>query len=89
MTITSGLALYAAIWFLVLFMVLPLFVRSQAEAGEVEPGTSAGAPSRPMMKKRLFWTTVVATLIWTAVFLIIRSDVITVEDISAVFSRPQ
>ncbi|MFV0475733.1 MAG: DUF1467 family protein [Pikeienuella sp.] len=89
MSLTSGLAVYAVTWFMVLFMVLPLFMRSQEEAGRVEPGTSAGAPHQPMMKKRLIWTTVVATLIWIAIYLIILYQVITVEDIASVLSRPE
>ncbi|MDB2536660.1 DUF1467 family protein, partial [Alphaproteobacteria bacterium] len=38
-----GLAIYGIIWFLTLFMVLPWGVVSQAEHGEVQPGSSESA----------------------------------------------
>ena len=82
MTITSAIVLYAVCWFMTLFMVLPLFVRSQEEAGDVEPGTPAGAPDEPLMKKKLVWTTVAATIIWAGLFAIIESGVISVDDIA-------
>ena len=82
MTITGAIVLFAVFWFLALYMILPLFVRSQEEAGEVEPGTSAGAPDQPLMKKKLIWTTIAAILLWIVAFAIIESGVISIEDIS-------
>jgi len=88
MTITGAIVLFAVFWFLSLYMILPLFVRSQEEAGEVEPGTSAGAPDQPLMKKKLIWTTIAATVLWVIAFVIIESGVISIEDISFL-TRPQ
>ncbi len=82
MTITGAIVLFAVLWFLALYMILPLFVRSQEEAGEVEPGTSAGAPDQPLMKKKLIWATIAATVMWIIAFTIIESGVISIEDIS-------
>lgn len=89
MTITSGIVLFAVFWFIALYMILPLFVRSQEEAGEVEPGTSAGAPDEPMMKKKLIWTTVAASVAWVIAFGVIESGVISVADIASIFGRPE
>ena len=88
MTITGAIVLFAVFWFLALYMILPLFVRSQEEAGEVEPGTSAGAPDQSLMKKKLNWTTIAATGLWIIAFTIIESGVISVEDISFL-TRPE
>lgn len=88
MSITGGIVLYTVFWFLALYMTLPLFVRSQEEAGEVEPGTSAGAPDQPLMKKKLIWTTIAATVMWILAFAIIESGVISIDDIS-IFTRPK
>lgn len=82
MNITSAIVLFAVLWFLALYLILPLFVRSQEEAGEVEPGTSAGAPDKPLMKKKLIWTTISAVVMWGIAFSIITSGLISVEDIS-------
>lgn len=89
MNLTSGIVLYAVFWFVALYMILPLFVRSQEEAGEVEPGTPAGAPDQPMMKKKLIWTTIAASVAWVAAFAFIESEILTVADIAKVFGRPQ
>ena len=89
MSVTSGIVLFAVCWFLVLFMVLPLFVKSQEEAGEVEPGTPAGAPDEPMMKKKLIWTTIAATVVWVLLYLVITSGFITIEMIESVVGRPE
>ena len=42
MSISGALALYFIIWWLTLFAILPLGVRSQHEAGEVADGTEPG-----------------------------------------------
>ena len=89
MNLTSGIVLYAVLWFISLYLVLPLFVRSQEEAGEVEPGTPAGAPDQPMMKKKLIWATIAATIAWFAAYAFIESGIVTVADIAKVFSRPE
>ena len=44
MSITGGLVLYATLWFLVMFLLLPIGHQSQEEAGQVVPGTPVGAP---------------------------------------------
>lgn len=82
MTITGAIVLFTVFWFLALYMILPLFVRSQEEAGEVEPGTSAGAPDEAMMKKKLIWTTIAASVMWVIAFAIIEGGLISIEDIS-------
>ena len=82
MSITSAIVLYSICWFMTLFMVLPQFVRSQEEAGEVEPGTPAGAPDQALMKKKLVWTTIIATTVFAIVVCVIEFEVITVDDLA-------
>ena len=89
MSATSAIVLFAVCWFMILFMVLPLFMRSQEEAGKVEPGTPAGAPDQPMIKKKLIWTTIAACVAWVILFAIITSGVITIEDIAKWTGRPE
>lgn len=83
MSITGGIVLFAVFWFISLYMVLPFFVQSQEEAGEVEPGTPAGAPSESMMKKKLLWATIVAVIAWSIVGAILEMDLITLDHIRA------
>ena len=81
MSITSALVLYAVLWFLALFIALPIGVRSQEEAGRVEPGTPAGAPDKPMIGRKMLWATIGSAVCWIIVFGIIEGRVITREDI--------
>jgi len=77
----SGLVLFAVIWFLVLFVVLPLRLETQGDRGEVEPGTQAGAPANLDMWKKARVTTYVAVVIWAVVAAVIWSELVTVRDL--------
>ncbi|MBO6553060.1 MAG: DUF1467 family protein [Roseitalea sp.] len=63
----SAVAIFFIIWWVTLFAVLPIGVRSQAEAGQVEPGTEAGAPVAPRIGFKLLLTTAIAIAVF-AVF---------------------
>ena len=81
MSITSAIVLFAVLWFLILLMVLPLGVRSQDEAGDVTPGTPAGAPENAMIGKKLRWATIGALIMWGLIYGVIEGRVITRDDI--------
>ncbi|MDT1062913.1 DUF1467 family protein [Paracoccus sp. CPCC 101403] len=83
MNLTGGIVLYTILWFLVLFVLLPIGQQSQAEAGEVTPGTPAGAPHEPKLKKKMLLATVIAGVIWAVPAYIILGGVITRADIEA------
>jgi predicted secreted protein len=63
-TISSVLAIYFVLWWVVLFITLPFGVRSQDEANETIEGTDPGAPVRAMMARKLIWTTIVSAIIF-------------------------
>jgi predicted secreted protein len=81
MTITSALAVYFVLWWIVLFAVLPWGVRSQEEHGDVVPGSEAGAPHRPLMGRKLVATTVVSAVIFVLLYAIIAYGGLTLDDI--------
>ena len=86
MGITSALVLFAVIWFLVLFIVLPIRLKTQGDLGEIVPGTQAGAPEAPQMKKRFKIVTAIAFVLWVIIAGTILSGVISVRDID-MFNR--
>lgn len=62
-------AIYFVVWWLCLFIVLPIGVRTQAEEGETTLGTVASAPARPMLgRKALAATVLAAALVAAAVW---------------------
>jgi predicted secreted protein len=69
-TLPLALAIYVTIWWIVLFAVLPLGVRSTEEAGE-EPvaGADPGAPAAPQLAKKAGLTTIIAAVIFGLVTL--------------------
>jgi len=66
----------------VLFAVLPIGVRTQGEAGEVVPGTPESAPVAPRLLRIVAINTLVATIVFAGVWLVIHYRLITVEDLS-------
>jgi predicted secreted protein len=68
MTITGGIALYFIVWWLALFAILPIGVRSQEEAGEVVPGSEIGAPAKAQMGYKVLLTTLVSIPVFLAVW---------------------
>ena len=81
MTLSFAIAIYVLIWWVVLFAMLPIGVRTQAEEGEVSPGTAESAPHRPRLLPKMLATTVVASLVFAAVYVIIVHRVITLDQI--------
>jgi predicted secreted protein len=81
-TIAFALAIYFIIWWIVLFAMLPIGVRTSEEAGEKSsPGTAESAPHIPNLLPKMVATTVVASIIFAAVYAIIVHKVITLDDI--------
>ena len=81
MSLTGGIVLYSVLWFLVLFVLLPIGQQSQADVGDVTPGTPAGAPHEPKLKKKAIMTTIIAAVIWAIIAYVILGGVITRADI--------
>ena len=80
MAITSAIVLFVIIWFLTLFVVLPLRLQTQGDLGSIEPGTHAGSPENPQMKKRFMVTTAVALVLWAILAGSIIGGVFSVRD---------
>lgn len=81
MSITAALVLYVVIWFVTMFVVLPIRLRTQGDEGAVLRGTHAGAPADFKLGRTLIVVTIWGTIAWAIAAGIIVSGVITVEDI--------
>ena len=86
MTITASFVLFAVIWFLTLFIVLPLRLTTQREKGRVLRGTPASAPEDLDMKSKLWLVTGVTVVLWALISATIIFGWITLADID-LFSR--
>ena len=81
MTLIFAISIYVVIWWIVLFAMLPIGVRTQAEEGEVSPGTAESAPHLPRLLPKMVATTVVASVVFAVVYVIIVHRVITLDQI--------
>ncbi len=61
----TGIMVYLVIWWIALFMVLPLGVRRVENPGR---GQDVGAPERPEMLRKAIITTIVAAVLWLAFY---------------------
>lgn len=86
MTITSIIVLYAVLWFMCLFVALPLRVTTQNDTGKVIRGTAPSAPVNAMLGRKILWTTIASTVLWAGLCAFIMSGVVTVADID-IFNR--
>ncbi len=73
MGITGSIVVYVVVWWLVFFAVLPWGVRSQRESGEEVHGTEPGAPVKPDLGRKALITSIIAALIWAAIFVALRA----------------
>lgn len=80
MTITAAIVTFATLWFLVLFCVLPVRLQSQADSGNVTPGTPSSAPADPQLGKRARITTLIAAVLFALVYVIVTSGLITAQN---------
>jgi predicted secreted protein len=76
-----AVALYFVIWWLVLFAVLPIGVKSQYEAGEVVPGSEGGAPHAPMLLRKAVITTLIAGVVFGIVHLFVVERIVSLDQI--------
>ncbi|MDZ7884422.1 MAG: DUF1467 family protein [Mycobacterium sp.] len=80
MTITAAVVLFAVVWFMVFFIVLPLRLTTQGDAGSAVPGTPLSAPRDEMVGRKAKVTTLFAILVWGLLAGIITSGLISVRD---------
>lgn len=82
MSLVFALAIYFIIWWIVLFAMLPIGVRTTEEAGEEgSPGFAESAPHRPRLFPKMLATTVISAIVFAGVYAVIVHKVIKLDDI--------
>lgn len=80
MKIGTMIAMYFVIWWICLFAVLPLKVRTQGEVGDVVAGTPASAPARPDMLLKVGLTSALAAVVFAGLWALLNSG-LSLDDI--------
>ena len=87
MGISTGIAIYFLIWWLVLFTVLPWGVRAQGH--DSPAGTDPGAPAIPRLRNKLIWTTAVTTVVWGLCAVAYAKGYVTLDGLADLMGLPQ
>lgn len=77
MQVFTGIAVYVVIWWIVLFAVLPWGVKIPDKP---EAGHATSAPERPMLGRKIIWTSLVSGVIWLGFFLVNHYNLFSFRD---------
>ena len=64
MSFLTAFAIYFIIWWITLFAILPIGVRTQADEENVTMGTAESAPLNLRMRRKLILTSIVSAVIF-------------------------
>ena len=85
MPVTTGIAIFFLIWWIMLFVVLPWGVHRQDDDGEIAPGTDPGAPAVANLKWKLVWTTLISLVVYALCYVVYVEHLVTLEGLLAPF----
>ncbi|MGH6859608.1 MAG: DUF1467 family protein [Phyllobacterium sp.] len=85
MPIATAMAVYFILWWLTLFTMLPIGLRTQADEDDVTLGTTPSAPHKPRMARVFLLTTIVSAIIFTAFYVINEELGYGVDDLPTFF----
>ncbi|MEP3654898.1 MAG: DUF1467 family protein [Litorimonas sp.] len=87
MNLFSAFVVWLIIWWLVLFIILPIGIRGQAEEGDIVKGSEPGAPHTLDIKRKFIQTTIIASALWVLTCILIVSGVIDWNMLQNLFKR--
>lgn len=80
MSWTGAFVMFVISWLIVFVFLAPRGVVTQAEAGAVEPGTPAGAPSELNLGRKAIYATIAASVFVSALAAVIGYEILTLDD---------
>ena len=82
----SAFVVFSVTWFVALYCLLPIGVRSQEEAGDDIPeGAMAGAPSKPSLRIKAIGATVITALCTALIWYLLNEGILTMDAIDRLF----
>lgn len=90
MKFTSAIAIYFIVWWVTLFVILPLRIKNAAETGAaVEEGHDAGAPVVHGLAWKAVVTTIVASLVFAVLYYLLANNILQTLDLPFVRDMPK
>ena len=78
-------AIYFVLWWICLFIILPIGIRTQDEEGDTTLGTVSSAPARPMLVRKALAATLLAAVVMGILWFLVDRFDITLDGISRAF----
>ena len=79
MSITGSAVIYVIIWWIVFFALLPIDV-NRAKIVKID-GEDPGSPENPKMLKKFIYCTLITTIIFSTIFLLIKFEYLNLRNI--------
>ena len=72
MSITGSLVIFVLIWWIIFFSLLPIDVDRKHR--EIVEGVDKGSPENPRIIKKIFYTTIITSIIFVGIFMLVKYD---------------
>ena len=72
MSITGSLIIFVLIWWIIFFSLLPIDVDRKHK--EIVEGVDKGSPENPRIIKKIFYTTIITSIIFVGLFMLVKYD---------------
>ncbi len=72
MSITGSIVIFVILWWIVFFSLLPIDVNRKRQ--DIVKGTDPGAPENPKMLKKIILSTLITSLIFIILYLLVKYD---------------
>ena len=79
MSITGSAVIYVIIWWIVFFALLPIDV-NRAKIVKID-GEDPGSPENPKILKKFIYCTLITTIIFSTIFLLIKFEYLNLRNI--------
>ncbi len=73
MTIVTGIVVYILVWWISLFIILPIGIRTEEKPNK---GMAWGHPKPFSLKRKLLFSTIVSVFVWFFIFFFVESNLI-------------
>tara|TARA_Y100001970_G_scaffold147875_2_gene181507 strand:+ start:4744 stop:4989 length:246 start_codon:yes stop_codon:yes gene_type:complete len=72
LSITGSIVIFVILWWIVFFSLLPIDVNRKRQ--DIIKGTDPGAPENPKMLKKIILSTLITSLIFIILYLLVKYD---------------
>ena len=72
MSITGSLIIFVLIWWIIFFSLLPIDVDRKHK--KMVEGADKGSPENPKIIKKIIYTTVIPSIIFIGIFMLVKYD---------------